>query len=226
DALLPAAHAAGLRVYGWDFPYLDNADGDVDRAVAAIGYVTPSGHRIDGFVADIELRSMGVNISPATAAVYGTHLRQRVGANYPLIACVPRPSAQLVNYPFNEVVEHFDAIAPMVYWLNREPVGDVVGAINSLSRYNKPIVPIGQAYDGGPEGGPPGVPGRDQLLAFSTAAEERGAVGVSWWSWQHADQQAWDAVRDAPQFRLPATSNGNTDLTAAQVRSYQALLTS
>lgn len=224
DKLLPAAHGAGLRVYGWDFPYLDNADGDVDRAITAITYQTPSGDRIDGFAADIELRSMGVNISPATAAVYGDHLRQRVGPAYPLIAVVPRPSPQLVDYPFEWVVHQFDAIAPMVYWLNREPVGDVIGALDSLRRFNKPIMPIGQAYDGSGEGGPPGVPGRDALLHFMQAADEHGAAGVSWWSWQHADQQAFDAIRDAPQFLLPSARPSK--LTAGQVRAYQVLLTS
>jgi hypothetical protein len=81
---------------------------------------------------------------------------------------------------------------------------------------------VGQAYDGASEGGPPGVPPRAQLLAFMQAADQAGAIGVSWWSWQHADQQAWDAVRDAPQFVLPpspATQPG-------QIRAYQALLSS
>src|SRR5258708_11817584 len=33
DRILPAAHAAGIRVYGWDFPYLTDYRVDVDRAV-------------------------------------------------------------------------------------------------------------------------------------------------------------------------------------------------
>ena len=201
NAFLPVAHAHGLKVYGWDFPYLDDADKDVDRAVNDIAYTTPSGDRIDGFAADIELRSMGVNISTATADVYTKDLRQRVGPGYPLIAVVPRPSAELINYPFNEVIRNFDAVAPMVYWLNRDPVPDIVGAMKALAQFNKPILPIGQAYDGQTEGGPRGVPPRPQLLAFMQQAEALGATSISWWSWQHADQQAWDAIRDAPQFR-------------------------
>ncbi|MBW3669479.1 MAG: peptidoglycan-binding protein [Actinobacteria bacterium] len=55
------------------------------------------------------------------------------------------------------------------------------------------------------------------------AAEEHGAVGVSWWSWQHADQQAWDAIRDAPQFTLPAAEPAA--LRPGQVRAYQTFLT-
>ena len=29
DALLPAAHEAGIRIYGWDFPYLQDPNADV-----------------------------------------------------------------------------------------------------------------------------------------------------------------------------------------------------
>ena len=223
DALLPAAHAGGIRVYGWDFPYLDDPGADVNRAMEAITYTTPTGHRIDGFSADIELRSMGVNISPETATYYGSNLRHLAGPGYPLIATVPRPSPALVTYPFAQVVEHFDAIAPMVYWLNRQPDSDVAGAVAALSVFGKPVIPIGQAYDGAAEGGRPGVPTRDELQRFMVAAEMAGAHSVSFWSWQHADQQAWDAIREAPQFTLPAAPN---PLYPAQIGAYQHLLRS
>jgi hypothetical protein len=34
-------------------------------------------------------------------------------------------------------------------------------------------------------------------------AEANGAAGVSFWSWQAANQAAWNAVRDAVEFRPP-----------------------
>jgi hypothetical protein len=40
---------------------------------------------------------------------------------------------------------------------------------------------------------------------------------VSWWSWQHADQQAWDAVRDSAEF-MPPVGPG-TSMNAGQVRA-------
>jgi peptidoglycan hydrolase-like protein with peptidoglycan-binding domain len=224
NRLLPAAHAAGIRVFAWDFPYLNDWQGDVNRALAAINYTTPDGHRVDGYSADIELRSMGVNITPQTAWAFGAALRKGVGPNYPLIATVPRPSPRLVSYPFAEVTAHFDAIAPMVYWMANEPASTVTDAIAQLARFGKPVIPVGQAYDAAAEGGPAGVPPRDQILAFMKAADQAGAISVSWWSWQHADQQAWDAVRDAAEFQLPTAAAGV--LTAGQVRAYQGLLRS
>ena len=223
NRLLPVAHAAKIRVYAWDFPYLNDVQGDVQRALQAIQHVTPDGHRVDGYVADIELRSMGVNIAPDTAQSFGASLRKAVGPNYPLVACVPRPSARILHYPFPQVVADFDAIAPMDYWMDRDPVADITGTMRDLAGFGKPVIPVGQAYDARAEGGPAGVPPRDELLRFMQAADGLGAVGVSWWSWQHADQQAWDAVRDAPEFRLPAGPPAS--LTAGQMRAYQTLLT-
>jgi len=223
--LLPVAHANGIRVYGWDFPYLNNVADDVNRAIAAISFTTTDGHRIDGFSADIEFPSMGVKVTPANATAYGAGLRHAVGDGYPLIATVPRPSRAAVKvYPYAQVVSSFDAIAPMVYWLNREPVSDVVHAMYDLGKFGKPIIPIGQAYDGAADHGPPGVPGRAAIQAFMAAAEEHGATSVSFWSWQHASQEAWDAIRDAPQFVLPTMPD--TTLNAGQLRAYQYLLTS
>jgi hypothetical protein len=223
NRLLPAAHANGIRVFAWDFPYLDNWQDDVNRAAFAIGWTTPDGHRVDGFSADIETRAQGVNVAPDTARAYGAGLRRAVGPDYPLIATVPRPSAQLVTYPFTEVVESFDAIAPMIYWLNRDPAADATATMAALRVFNKPLLPIGQAYDGGGEGGPPGVPSGAQIQGFMVASEQQGAAAVSFWSWQHADQEAWDAIRDAAEFRLPADT---PTYTPGQVRAYQTLLSS
>ena len=224
DRLLPAAHAASIRVYAWDFPYLDNVDGDVARAVQAITYLTPDGHRVDGYAADIELRSMGVNITPATARHFGAAMRRAVGPNYPLIVCVPRPSPALTRYPYADLVPAFDAIAPMVYWLHQSPVDQMAGAVRDLATYGKPILPVGQAYDARDEGGPPGVPPREQLIRFMQTGDRLGAAGVSWWSWQHATQEAWDAIKDAAEFRLPA--GDPAAFTPGQVKAYQTLLTS
>lgn len=225
--LLPRAHAAGIRVFGWDFPYLFDVGADVARGMAAITHRTPGGHRIDGFAADIETRGEGVNLTPEGAAAYGTALRRSVGTGYPLIAVVPRPSAALITYPFRHVVATFDAVAPMVYWMKRDPGSDVAGAINALRVLGKPIIPVGQAYDGFGEGGNLGVPSRGEIQRFMSVAEDHGAIGVSFWSWQHASQEAWDAIRDAPQFTLPATPVGEkVGFTPGQIRIYQALLTS
>jgi hypothetical protein len=218
DELLPPAHAAGLRVYGWDFPRLISVPDDVARATAAIQHETPKGEHLDGFTADIETVHEGTHISAESATAYGTALRQSVGTTMPLLVAVPRPSEYRLDFPYPEVAASFDAVAPMVYWLNREAGSDVAGALDTLRSLGKPLFPIGQAYDGGPEGGRPGVPARAELLRFMEVAADGGAAGVSFWSWQEADQQAWDAIRDAPQFGSGAPSDARGSRTQLLVK--------
>jgi hypothetical protein len=202
DKLLPVAHAAGIKVIGWDFTYLVDPIADALRAKAEIDYTTPDGHRIDAFSADIESVQEGVNLTAEGAALYGAKLRELVGPSYPLIATVPRPSPKK-SFPFAEVTAAFDAIAPMVYWQNRDPATDVAGAIDYLAQFNKPIMPIGQAYNGGPEGGPDRDPPKEQLVAFMNTAHAKGAVAVSFWVWNHAKPHQWEAIDEAIAWELP-----------------------
>jgi hypothetical protein len=106
--------------------------------------------------------------------------------------------------------------------MNRDPAVDVGGAMDSLAQFGKPVIPIGQAYDGFAEGGPPGVPSAAQIKVFMQVAEEKGAAAVSFWSWQHADQQAWDAIGGAPFFTMGTAP----ELSVFQIRAYQHLLRS
>jgi len=223
EALLPLAHDAGLRVYGWDFPYLEDVAGDVERALTAIRFRTTTGHRIDGFVPDIETRSEGTNLSAATAVAYSQQLRAAVGAHYPLIACVPRPSAHTQSiFPYAEILASYDAVAPMVYWLNRQPDSDATQAVQWLAQFGKPVIPVGQAYDGGPEGGRPGPPPADEIQRFLSAAEAAGATGASFWSWQHATGEIWGAIQASPNLEVPA----DVPMSARQVAAVQTQLRS
>ena len=81
------------------------------------------------------------------------------------------------------------------------PGEDVAQSISYLSQFHKPIIPVGQAYDGAVDGGPAGPPSRAAIHRFMDVAEQLGAVGVSFWDWQAASQEEWDAIRDAPTFK-------------------------
>ena len=208
NKLLPVAHAAGIKVIGWDFVYLFDPVADAVRSKAEIDYTTPDGHKIDAFSADIETAAEGVNLTAEGAAAYGAKLRELVGPSYPLIATVPRPSPKRA-FPFAEATAAFDAIAPMVYWQNRDPATDVAGAIDYLAQFNKPILPIGQAYNGGPEGGPDRDPPKEQLVAFMNTAHAKGALGVSFWVWNHATAEHWEAIDEASAWELPTGRAAN-----------------
>ena len=203
DELLPLAHAGGLKVVGWDFPYLFDPAADAQRAFEEISYTAPDGQRIDAFSADIETAAEGVNITAEGVAAYGARLRELAGPGYPLIATVPRPAWNR-GFPFAEATAAFDAIAPMVYWLNRDPVAEVTRVIADLAPLGKPVLPIGQAYDGLPEGGPPGKPPKEALARFMDAALAEGALGVSFWAFHHLTAEHWAAVGEATAWELPS----------------------
>lgn len=202
DGLLPAAHAAGLKVVGWDFPYLIDPVADAHRALAEIAYTTPTGQRIDGFSADIETASEGVRLTAAAADAYGATLRQLVGPAFPMIATVPRPVPGR-SYPYVEASRYFDVIAPMVYWMHHDSAATVAAAMDALAPLGKPIMPIGQAYDGALDGGPPGPPSKDAVLRFISTAAAKGATGVSFWVWHHATPDHWTAITESHQWDPP-----------------------
>ena len=201
ERLLPAAHAAGLKVVGWDFPTLHNPAVDAARAAAEITYTTVGGHRIDAFSADIETPAEGTQLSAGGVTQYGQALRFSAGPGYPLIATVPRPSPKRW-FPYAEAVAAFDAVAPMVYWGARDPVRDVTGAVAALAPLGKPVLPVGQAYHSAIDGWAGGSPSKEAIAAFTQAAFDAGAVGVSFWSWQTAEPQHWAAIGEAGQFEL------------------------
>ena len=204
DRLLPVAHAAGLKVVGWDFPYLNDPFADAARAREQIWYATPTGHRIDAFSADIETPAEGTHLSAAAIQGYIGTLRQYVGPGYPLIATVPRPSAKR-SFPYASLVPGFDAIAPMVYWGNRDPAADVQGAIANLAFLGKPVIPVGQAYDMAQDGAPRiahGAPSKQAVARFIDAAAGHGAKGVSFWVWDTATADHWAAITEASDPRI------------------------
>jgi hypothetical protein len=119
---------------------------------------------------------------------------------------VPRPPRP--GYPYAQVVENFDAVAPMVYWMNRDPVAELNATMDALAPLGRPLLPVGQAYDAGPEGGPPGPPPKDAVQRFIDAAAAKGALGVSFWVWQHATADHWQAVTDSKQWDLHPMAAG------------------
>ena len=224
DRILPVAHAAGIKVVGWDFPYFNDLYADATRAKEAIDYTTPDGHQIDAFSADIETKSEGTNLSTDNARAYGIRLRELAGPEYPLIATVPRPNPKRW-YPYFEVVQHFDAIAPMVYWINRDPVTDVAGAIEALKPFGKPILPVGQAYDPAIDGSPQWTtPSKEQIAAFMRAAADRGIAAVSCWAWNPATPEHWAAITESAQYDFQSLkTRGDAKSVLALQRMLQGL---
>ena len=223
ERLLPTAHAAGIKVIGWDFVYLGDPIGDAARGRTEAAYTTSSGDRLDGLAPDIETEREGVHLSAGSARLFGDQLRQAVGPRYPLIAVVPRPNPRLISYPFADVLASFDAVAPMVYWGHQDPAATVTAAIVALAPFGKPVLPVGQAYDPAIDGGAPGAPTKADIAAFVGAASQAGALGVSFWVWETANGDHWAGIGESRQVTLDPGAVNQDD--PASVTFLQHVLT-
>jgi len=170
--LVPAAHAAGISVIAWDFPTLSDPAADAVRAALAFSY------GVDAFSPDIESAAEGTHLTARRVRYYLSLVRAIAGQR-PVVATVPRPTSYwLANYPYSAAAPFVDAFAPMVYWSCTEPGAAVNQAVAILSRWC-PVAPVGQDYNMGPEGGPPGLPTPKEIWRFLDVAHRLRSVGAS-----------------------------------------------
>jgi hypothetical protein len=189
--LVPAARAAGISVVAWDFPNLSNPAADAARAGLAFRMGA------DAFSADIETASEGTYLTARRVRYYLSLVRSIAG-DRPVIATVPRPTSYwLAHYPYGAEAPFVDAYAPMVYWSCTEPGAAVDQAIVALSQM-RPVAPIGQDYNMGPEGGPPGLPSPKEIWRFLDVAHRMGALGASLYDLESGGQPQWQALAEYP----------------------------
>jgi hypothetical protein len=189
--LVPAAHAAGASVVAWDFPSLSNPAADAKRAALAFAAGA------DAFSADIEAAAEGTYLSARRARYYLSLVRAYAG-NRPVVATVPRPDSYwLGRYPYAAEAPFVDAFAPMVYWACNEPGTAVEQAVAFLSRF-RPVVAIGQDYNMGPEGGPPGLPTPLEIWRFVYMAKRSGAIGATLYDYESGGRAQLAALAAYP----------------------------
>lgn len=195
--LLPKAHAAGIAVIAWDFPFLSDPVADVERARRAMAF-TVDGHRIDGFAPDIETKAEGVHATSKRVAAYLSRV-QAIAGNRPIVATIPRPTAKrLASYPYKATAPYVDGYSAMIYWSCLEPGETTREAIRELKKLGKPVAVVGQAYDMGSEGGRQGLPSVGETWRFLDVAKRAGAFGASLYQYDTAGPSQW-----APLTRYP-----------------------
>ena len=93
----------------------------------------------------------------------------------------------------------------MAYWYNRRPWVVTTTSMDWLKRFGKPVMPVGQGYDGrldAPYLAADPAPDRS-VQAFVNAARESGAQSISLWSWQTTGQLQWDVLTRAGAAEQP-----------------------
>ncbi|HZU73637.1 MAG TPA: hypothetical protein VE990_12785 [Acidimicrobiales bacterium] len=192
DRLVPLAHARGLAVIGWGFPYLYDPAGDAAWTVQALSW-SSGGARLDGFSADLETSSEGVDMTAQRASVYLSLVRRARPAALLVGTVFPPTDQEWATYPYRAIAPYVDALAPMVYWGCYQPV---LAAQQAFTRLG-PLAPlhlIGQAYSMADVGGRTSAPSPAEISAFLQSARLGGALGASFWSWQSIDSDEWAAM--------------------------------
>ena len=189
--LVPAAHAAGIAVVAWDFPYLSDPVADAQRAKQAYA------DGVDVFAPDIETSAEGTYATAPRVALYLSLVRAYAGTR-PIAATVPRPTPlRRKSFPYKAFVPYADLFVPMVYWSCNEPGALVAQSLRELGAL-LPVAPAGQGYDMGKEGGRRGVPSRAETWRFLDVAKRGGAVGASLWTVERMGPGQLDALTDYP----------------------------
>ena len=189
--LVPAAHAEGIAVVAWDFPFLSDPVADADRARRAFA------DGIDAFAPDVETVYEGTYATPQRVALYLSLVRAHAGTR-PVAATVPRPTPQRrATFPYKAFVPYADLFVPMVYWSCNEPGKLVQQSLRELGAM-LPVAPVGQGYDMGDEGGRRGHPTAAETWRFLDVAKRGGAVGASLWTVERLGPGQLDALRRYP----------------------------
>ena|GEM_PF-1273579 len=204
DALLVAAHAAGLKVIPWVYPWLADLPADLELAVRAARHTAPSGETVDGLGIDIE-----ENLDEETVRAYGQLLRASLGNAMPLIAITYQPQiAAGQRTPFAAIAESFNVIAPMSYWharnvtySSRDAYSYVAESVRLIrQRTGRPDVPVavlGQTFDWFTRNEiGPGNPSAEEVQGALQAARDTGALGAGFFNWFSTTPDEWEALRD------------------------------
>lgn len=188
-SLAKALQAAGIAVFGGCAIYGADSYGEGTTA----GQIC-SEFNLAGWVFDAE-SAFDICDHPDSAAV---HVLQEFSSHAQAGAlkgwcwwCFPHAVGRpTVEYHPIKILKaamgYADLGIPMMYWSWGDDPASVIRYINeSWSQWReitqKPIAPVGRAYIG--DGG---TPTPESIIAFEARARELGAVGVTWWSMQHA----------------------------------------
>ena len=189
--LVPQAHALGMAVVAWDFPFLSDPVADAERARRALAA------GVDAFSPDVETSAEGTFATPRRVQLYLSLVRRHAGTR-PVVATVPRPTPKrIASFPYAAFPAYADVFAPMVYWSCHEPGRLVAESMAHLAPM-LPVHPVGQAYDMGSEGGRRGTPTRAETWRFLDASRRAGAVGAGLWTIEHAGAGQLGALADYP----------------------------
>lgn len=202
---------AGIKVYAAAAIYGYSPAQEGQRAAQIV-----TEYGLDGFVFDAEA-TFDAQETPDSNAVH-------VLTNYKAMTDKPcawcwwayykSPTTGGGWHPVNVLraaMQYADAGMPMAYWWGSSADSAAAFVQNSIAQWrqvtDKPMVPAGRAYTGDDGTATPAG-----IAAFEAKARALGAVGVCWWSMEHAVKLSgvWDALTNLPGFANGDDNDGGT----------------
>jgi hypothetical protein len=204
--LMPATVGTDIKVIAWDFPKLIDPAEDARRMAYAAWWSAPGAPRVAAVAPDVETAAEGTRLTPHAVLEYYRELRRLLPPDIAVLATVPYPSERRIgSYPYHETAAHSDAWIPMTYWYNRSPKDVTAWSMDWLSQFGKPVMPVGQGYDGridapylAEDPDPAG-----SVQAFVDAARIGRAQSISLWSWQTTGLPQWEVLWRASALPWP-----------------------
>ena len=197
---MPATKGTGLKVIAWDFPKLDDPEADARRLARAAWWNRPGAPMVAAVAPDVETGAEGTDLRGDRVERYYRELRKRLPARTAILATVPWPSEKRTgSYPYAKTAPFADAFIPMAYWYNRSPSTVTATSMTWLKRFGKPVMPVGQGYDGrldAPYLKPDPAPDKS-VARFVFVARQHGAQSISLWSWQTTGPLQWGVLAKA-----------------------------
>jgi hypothetical protein len=201
DRLLPVAHAAGIKVIGWVYPYLQDIATDVRLTQEVALYQTPSGDKVDGVASDMEEVT-----SESAIYSYGQVLRALLGPDEVMVANVLHPLTH-ASYPYGALAGTWNVVAPMDYWHGRHlhaySAADVrrfvqtsLTTLQAVLGTSTPIEEVGQTYDMYTDdgAGERDAPTAAELAADLAIVKQLHCIGASYFAWQTASPAEWQVL--------------------------------
>ena len=237
--LITRCHAAGIKIFGFGYVYgsyygSGQVAAEISAAVACMGVTDSSGVPMDGFLIDAEIEYNGQSADAITYC-------QGIRAVYPTrcLAHSPYPIPSYnESFPYIEFGRYCDVVMPQDYWYDQfESSGGVtpqymadlmnsdwiywqgVWAGEGDASSVKPLVPIGQGFQGD---SPVAIPG-SQLTSFynelkseNPCATAGGYQGITFWVAQSHTTDMWNAIAAMTFATPPVITNQPVNVTNCQ----------
>jgi len=194
-----ALKSHGVAVGGWGYHYGQDIAGEAQRAIETVQY-----GEADLLVLDVESE---FKERAESAQELCQRIREAVGPDYPLHFSSFAVARYHRSFPYDAFLRHCSGAAPQVYWNAfgwpmEQSLAWTYEDHASLGVPPDRLFPVAGLY----QEGSIAYPSTEDVRGFVRRAAARpdgrpagrGSRGVSFWSYEHMNEEMWQAVASAP----------------------------